>query len=341
MKKYIPNILTLSRLLVTPLIIYLGINERTYSLLILAFFIALTDFFDGKLARKWGVTSVLGAKLDTIGDKCLALSLLIILIKNNNDFLYIFILECLIALYNLYIYYKLKTFSSLLVGKIKTWIIFSTILLGLLNAILIEINLLIKFCIFLTVFFQIASLIEYIDYYSVQKIQKKDKRLEDEGYYNIVKDILESEEFLKRKNYQHHFKESVYEHVLRVSYNCYKIGKKLHLDYKSLAIAGLLHDFYDKSWQDSLDKKPFFEQHGFVHAKEAKNNSLKYFPNLMNKKIESMIETHMFPLNIKLPKYKESWVLTIVDKINSMDFILHPWLMLPKSRKKKQNKKRN
>ena len=47
MKKYIPNILTLSRLLVTPLIIYLGLNNHIITLIIIAVFIALTDFFDG------------------------------------------------------------------------------------------------------------------------------------------------------------------------------------------------------------------------------------------------------------------------------------------------------
>ena len=48
----------------------------------------------------------------------------------------------------------------------------------------------------------------------------------------------------KRKEYPHHINESVYAHVIRVSYDCYRIGKFLHMDYKSLAIAGLLHDFY-------------------------------------------------------------------------------------------------
>lgn len=62
----------------------------------------------------------------------------------------------------------------------------------------------------------------------------------------------------------------------------------------------------------------------------------------MNKKIESMIETHMFPVNKKIPKYKESWILTIVDKADSLDFLFHPLLMIPKIRKKgiKKEKKK-
>lgn len=47
-----------------------------------------------------------------------------------------------------------------------------------------------------------------------------------------------------------------------------------------------------------------------------------------------MIKTHMFPLNKRLPKYKESWILTIVDKADSMDFLLHPYLLSSRFRKK-------
>ena len=129
MKKYIPNILTLSRLLVTPLIIYLGLNNHLIILIVVAVFIALTDFFDGYLARKWQVTSDFGAKLDMIADKVLALGLLILLIMKNHLFLYVLILESIIAIVNVYIFFKIKYANSLLVGKFKTWIIFITIIL--------------------------------------------------------------------------------------------------------------------------------------------------------------------------------------------------------------------
>ena len=66
-------------------------------------------------------------------------------------------------------------------------------------------------------------------------------------------------------------------------------------------------------------KKPFFKKHGFVHAKEARDNSFKYFPNLMNKRIENCILRHMFPLNIVPPRYIESWIVSISDKIISVE----------------------
>lgn len=338
MKKFIPDILTFSRILVTPLIIYLGINNQFLALVILAIFIALTDFLDGRLARLWNVTSELGAKLDAIGDKCLAFSLLAILIFDNHYFFYVLILEGAIALFNIYTFYKCKTVTSLLIGKLKTWFIFVTIILGFINILLKNINIPVNVFVIITAIFQVASLIQYINAYIVNKNQKKNIKFENKEYYEIVKPILESEEFLKRKDFPHHYNESVYEHVLRVSYDCYKIGKKRNLDYKALAIAGLLHDFYEKPWQSDFERKPLFQKHGFTHAENARKNALKFFPDLMNEKIESMIQTHMFPLNKSLPKYKESWILTLVDKADSIDFLFHP-LMLTKAVRKKELKK--
>ena len=337
-KKHIPNILTISRLVATPLIVYLGIKNQIIPVIIIAIFIALTDFLDGKLARLWGVSSDIGAKLDTIGDKALAIGLLIILVVDNQMFFYILALETIISLFNIFVFVKERIVESLLIGKIKTWVIFITIILGLINMLLPTIKIFVTIFIIITVILQIISLIAYISGYSNRKYLKKKKNIDQTEYYKIVKEILENEEFLKRKEYEHHFNESVYDHVLRVSFDCYQIGKRFKLDYKSLAIAGLLHDFYDKPWQNSFEKTKFLKKHGFVHAEEARVNAIKYFSNLVTEKIGSMIKTHMFPLNIKLPKYKESWILTLVDKVDSMEFLLHPYLLSKRVRIKLQEK---
>ena len=73
----------------------------------------------------------------------------------------------------------------------------------------------------------------------------EDTILKDKEYYDIIKDILESDEFQKRKNFKHH-DDSVYEHCLKVSYKSYLLAKKIGANYKDCAIAGLLHDFYKK-----------------------------------------------------------------------------------------------
>ncbi len=74
MKKYIPDFLAIFRIISAPVILYLLLLDGSSEGLMLApaviaFIAAWTDFFDGRLARKWNVTSKMGAFLDTIADK--------------------------------------------------------------------------------------------------------------------------------------------------------------------------------------------------------------------------------------------------------------------------------
>lgn len=147
----------------------------------------------------------------------------------------------------------------------------------------------------------------------------------DKEYYSIVHEILESEEFQKRQDFLHHEGESVFDHVLEVSYFAYLYCKDHKLDYKSAAIGGLLHDFYPKPWQKcKKKKKQFFDMHGYVHAKEALENAWYYFPQYMTPKIQNIILRHMFPLNLYPPKYKEAWAVTMIDKRVSMKVFHKP-----------------
>ena len=153
----------------------------------------------------------------------------------------------------------------------------------------------------------------------MEKLNKE--ALQNQEYMNIVHNILENNEFLKRKEYKHHGEKSVYNHSLEVSYLSYKISKKLKLDYKDTAIGGLLHDFYYKDWHLVPKEKNIFKKHGFTHAKQALENTKKFFPQYLNKKTQNIILRHMFPLNIIPPKYLESWIVSISDKIVSIELL--------------------
>ena len=148
-------------------------------------------------------------------------------------------------------------------------------------------------------------------------------------YYKIVDEILKNDEFIKRKQFKHHDNTSVYDHCLAVSKLSYELARKMNLDYKSAAIGGLLHDFYTKPWQENNVKTKLLEAHGFTHAKDALHNAHKYFPNLMNEKIDDIILRHMFPLNKVPPKYKEGWIVTLADKYVSLEVFKNP-KFLPK-----------
>ncbi len=130
----------------------------------------------------------------------------------------------------------------------------------------------------------------------------------DLQYMSIVNNILDNDEFLKIKQIEHHGI-SRYDHSLKVSYYSYRIAKALHLDYEQTAIGGLLHDFF-LSPEDRTQKDRF--KSVFTHPKQAVMMAKSQFD--LTKKEEDMIRSHMFPINLSVPKYAESWIVSMVDK---------------------------
>lgn len=152
-------------------------------------------------------------------------------------------------------------------------------------------------------------------------------------WLSIVEEILLNDEFQKRKLFKHHHNMSVWDHSILVSFNSFLVGRYFNADARVCAIAGLLHDFYSQAWlsspeletledgkytQELKKKKTLFKMHGFTHAKDASENYVKYFPELENKRITNSIKRHMFPLNIIPPRYKEGFIITAIDKWNSV-----------------------
>lgn len=78
----LPNLLTISRILIIPVVIACFYIEGAMARWVacgLFGVAAVTDWFDGYLARKWGETSNLGRFLDPIADKLLVAAVLLML----------------------------------------------------------------------------------------------------------------------------------------------------------------------------------------------------------------------------------------------------------------------
>ncbi len=79
----LPNILTISRIVVIPLIfLSVYVTSQFWAILAAILFIAasITDYFDGYLARARGEVSAFGRLLDPIADKLLVASALVVLL---------------------------------------------------------------------------------------------------------------------------------------------------------------------------------------------------------------------------------------------------------------------
>ena len=76
---YIPNLLTLLRIGLVPVLILL-LNNQSYTMALWVFMLAgLTDGLDGFIARRYGYFTQLGAVLDPLADKFLLLSSFVML----------------------------------------------------------------------------------------------------------------------------------------------------------------------------------------------------------------------------------------------------------------------
>lgn len=141
-------------------------------------------------------------------------------------------------------------------------------------------------------------------------VTDKTKILEDKEYMSIISDLLRNQKVIDMRVYRQHFNVNCFDHCLYVSYNTYLICKKLKLDYKSAARAGMLHDLYLYDWRKRENGRK--GHHAFTHPKEALKQALSIVD--LNEKEIDIIQNHMWPVTIILPKYKETYIITLVDK---------------------------
>lgn len=144
---------------------------------------------------------------------------------------------------------------------------------------------------------------------------------EKREFYKLIKDCLASEQVKEMKKYTQHGKCTTYRHSMTVAYYSYALCLRLSIpcDRKSVARGAFLHDFYLYDWHIP-DKS--HRLHGFYHPGKAVKNAKKHFD--INPIEEDIIEKHMWPLTItKMPKYRESFIVCLVDKLCSLTETFH------------------
>jgi len=145
--KWIPNLLTSSRILLVPVFLYCLFSDFSHGkLLALIVFItaSITDAFDGKIARKHNTVSKFGIYFDPFADKFLVLSafyaFMFIPILSTTVKLWMIILisfrDILVTLLRTIMQYKGITLMTSKFGKLKTTLQLITIHLILVFLIL-------------------------------------------------------------------------------------------------------------------------------------------------------------------------------------------------------------
>lgn len=140
-------------------------------------------------------------------------------------------------------------------------------------------------------------------------------------YYECVKDLLNDCHIRQLDNIIHHCCTSRFQHSLNVSYYNFRLCRFLRLDAKSAARAGLFHDLF---FFDHRECDEYSQPHKagqifgkrlmslFRHPSEALCNACELYS--VNPTEADMIVNHMWPLTFRMPRRRETLVITLVDK---------------------------
>ncbi len=128
-------------------------------------------------------------------------------------------------------------------------------------------------------------------------------------YLNSVNDVMISPSIQKLENYDQHMGTSRLSHSISVSYKSYRLARLLGWDAKAVARAGLMHDMFYYNFREAGFTA---REHCRIHPQIALNNARR---NFAVSNLESdIIRAHMWLATNTRPRYKEAYLVTMVDK---------------------------
>ena len=134
-------------------------------------------------------------------------------------------------------------------------------------------------------------------------------------FFNIIKDIISNDTVKQMKHFRQHCNTSCYKHCMQVAYFTYISCKALKLDYISATRAAMLHDLFLYDWRKKYRDIQLPGLHAFVHPQIALKNANEIFD--LNDLEKDVILKHMWPVTFSLPRYRESYIVTIMDKYSA------------------------
>jgi len=173
MIKKIPNILSILRIVLIPLVAWLILFDYFLYALITTLIIAISDFLDGFIARVFNAQSEIGSYLDSIADKAFIISAYMLI--GTQDLLPIFVIIIVISrdiiimgAFGLSFAMNQKLdINPIRISKINTFLQFTLVILVLVNSVgifdsIYAFNHLIDFVMYVVIATTVTSLLFYI-----------------------------------------------------------------------------------------------------------------------------------------------------------------------------------
>lgn len=194
LKRNIPNIITISRIISLILGFIFFINDKIILSIIFYVYGGISDAFDGYFARKLSAYTKFGQYLDAISDKLYFLSLIIILLIYGNYLVLLpLTMEIIISIVNYLVLKKNKKVFTERVGKFKTTLLMIDLIIGI---IAIRINYFIyPYIVFLilTLYFHFQTIFAYINQFNNKSSEKivsfKGKKIKERIIF-LIKEFI-------------------------------------------------------------------------------------------------------------------------------------------------------
>ena len=133
-----------------------------------------------------------------------------------------------------------------------------------------------------------------------------------EELFNIY---INNPKILKMNTFKQHGYMTTYDHSVHVVNVGLELAKKLKCSTKqmeNIIIGGILHDYFLYDYHVTTRRLPD-GLHAWAHPIIALRNANNDFK--LNNIQQNIIVSHMFPMTLfHIPKYKEAWIICLVDK---------------------------
>lgn len=129
------------------------------------------------------------------------------------------------------------------------------------------------------------------------------------AFFEAIEDLYNRPEVQGLSIYEQHLDIDRLQHITSVAYISFLTCRRLGLDYRTAARGAILHDLFYYDWRE---KDSSHRPHGYLHPGFALKNAREL--TTLSKMEEDIIIKHMWPLTIRPPRYRESFIVSMADK---------------------------
>lgn len=145
-------------------------------------------------------------------------------------------------------------------------------------------------------------------------------RERDGDFFREIADLYDRDEVQGLSVYRQHGDINRLRHILSVTYMSWRVAKAVGADEKQTARGAVLHDLFYYDWHDkSWSHRP----HAYRHPGFALDNAKKLTD--LTPVEADIIKKHMWPVTPMLPRYRESWIVSMADKYCATQECLAEW----------------